>query len=210
MDAAPLAPQRNLPPSATELAVITHAPEVPPPIARRHPARVVVELDTTSELLPVSSAQKYEMWTFNGSVPGPFVRARVGDVLEVRYTNRDKNGIAHNIDFHAVTGPGGGAPALYAEENQTRIGSFALLHPGLFVYHCAAEPVATHIANGMYGLLLVEPEEVRPFARQGGPEGKVGRKARLSSDPPYVLPLRALHPLPVPRPAPRPTTRSAP
>jgi len=148
-------------PLTSETAVLTHAPNVPPPITRRHPVRLAVNLDTTSELLPVSNTHKYEMWTFNGHTPGPFVRARVGDVLEVRFTNKDKNGLAHNIDFHAVTGPGGGAPALYAEENQTRVGTFALVHPGLFVYHCSAEPVASHIANGMFGLILVEPEEVR-------------------------------------------------
>jgi plastocyanin len=81
----------------------------------------------------------------------------------VRHTNISSSGIGHNIDFHAVTGPGGGAPALYAEQNETKTGVFRMLYPGLFMYHCAAAPVPMHIANGMYGLLLVEPEQVRPF-----------------------------------------------
>jgi len=142
-------------------ATITFAPAVPPPLKRRHPAIVQVDMNTTVEKQPLSSTQKYEFWTFNGQTPGPFIRARVGDVLNINYTNHDASGMAHNIDFHAVTGPGGGAPALFVEEGQTRSAYFKLLYPGLFFYHCAAEPLASHIANGMYGLMLVEPEDVR-------------------------------------------------
>lgn len=65
----------------------------------------------------------------------------------------------HNVDFHAVCGPGGGAQVLTAETGKTASGDFRLMHPGLFVYHCAVEPVGEHMANGMYGLILVEPEE---------------------------------------------------
>lgn len=116
-----------------------------------------VELNTTSEVISVSLRHKYPAWTYNGAVPGPMIRCRVGDELEVIYTNLDKDGIGHNIDFHAVTGPGGGAPVLYAEQGETKAGVFKMLYPGAFVYHCAAAPVPMHIANGMYGLLLVEP-----------------------------------------------------
>jgi len=158
---APTATEPQLP---EERAVLTRAPAVPPPVARRHAVHLIAEINTTVDMLLLDKTNRYEMWTFNGSVPGPFIRARVGDVLEVRFANQDKNGIGHNIDFHCVTGPGGGAPALYAEEGQTRVGTFKLLHPGLFVYHCSAEPVASHIANGMYGLVLVEPEEGLPPA----------------------------------------------
>jgi hypothetical protein len=108
----------------------------------------------------MQSTDKYPFWTFNGQVPGPFIRCRVGDVLEVRHTNKSESGIGHNIDFHAVIGPGGGAPALYAELDETKTGVFKMLYPGLFIYHCAAAPVPMHIANGMYGLILVEPEGV--------------------------------------------------
>eukprot|EP00053_Salpingoeca_punica_P025317 m.16802 g.16802 ORF g.16802 m.16802 type:complete len:358 (-) comp7727_c0_seq1:1786-2859(-) len=145
-----------------ETAVLTTAPAVPPPIARQHPVRLIVEMNTTAEMKQISLNHSYPMWTFNGSVPGPFIRARVGDVLEVRYTNKDKDGIAHNIDFHAVTGPGGGAPCLLAEQNETKTGIFQMMQPGLFVYHCAAGPVPQHVQNGMYGLMLVEPREGLP------------------------------------------------
>ncbi|GLC52417.1 hypothetical protein PLESTB_000627000 [Pleodorina starrii] len=135
-----------------------NAPRVPPPISRTQPAHLILDLTTTTEELSVSPLHKYTFWTFDGRVPGPIMRARVGDVLEVRYTNKDRDGIGHNIDFHSVEGPGGGAPVLYAEEGETKVATFKLLTPGLFNYHCAAAPLPTHIANGMYGLFIVEPE----------------------------------------------------
>lgn len=153
-------PAAHLP---VEQAVITFAPEVPPPVKRDHPVRLVVNMDSTVERMQVAPRWKYDYWTFNGHTPGPFIRARQGDVLEVHYTNKDANAVGHNIDFHAVTGPGGGAPVLYAEQNETKVGVFRLLQPGCFIYHCAAAPVPTHVANGMFGLLLVEPKDVRSY-----------------------------------------------
>ncbi|KAF5969236.1 multicopper oxidase [Fusarium bulbicola] len=106
----------------------------------------------------LTSQYKYEQWTFNGTVPGPFIRAKVGDVVELSLTNKDPAGNPHNIDCHAFTGPGGGAAVTTAEEGETKVGRFKLLYPGLYVYHCAAAPVPVHIANGMYGLMYVQPE----------------------------------------------------
>ena len=141
---------------------LTFAPEVPPPLTRDHPVELLVNMYTTVETKQLSLAHKYPFWTFNRRVPGPFIRARVDDILTVNYTNKDESGMSHNIDFHAVTGPGGGAELLLAEKDETKTASFKLLHPGLFVYHCAAGPVPMHIANGMYGLLLVEPKQGLP------------------------------------------------
>ena len=141
-----------------EMAILTNAPEVPPPITRDHPALVEVPLVTTTKLSQLTSQYKYEQWTFNGTVPGPFIRARVGDVVELSLTNKDTTGNPHNIDCHAFTGPGGGAAVTTAEENETKTARFKLLNPGLYVYHCAAAPVPVHIANGMYGLMYVQPE----------------------------------------------------
>jgi FtsP/CotA-like multicopper oxidase with cupredoxin domain len=93
---------------------------------------------------------------------GPFIRCRIGDVLEIHHKNLDISGIAHNIDFHAVTGPGGGASLSYAEQDQEKVFFSRMLHPGVFIYHCAAAPVPAHIANGMYGVILVEPAEGLP------------------------------------------------
>lgn len=143
-------------------AQLTYAPDVPPPIGRRPPAIVEVHLDSSRRLMPVKGDVQYEFWTFNGHTPGPFIRARVGDTLEVHVTNSDTNGMPHNCDFHAVTGPGGGAPVLTVVKGEERVAWFKLLNPGLFLYHCAAPPVMDHIANGMYGLILVEPKNGLP------------------------------------------------
>ena len=83
---------------------------------------------------------------------------RVGDTVEVRLTNPDDSIMMHNVDFHAVTGPGGGAAATEAAPGETKGFTFKALNPGLYVYHCATAPVAHHISAGMYGLILVEPE----------------------------------------------------
>lgn len=145
-----------------EEAVLTSAPEVPPPIKRDYPVLLKIPLETITSLKQVTNMYKYEEWTFNGTTPGPFIRARVGDVVELALTNRDETGNPHNIDSHAFTGPGGGAAITTAEENETKAGRFKLLCPGLYVYHCAAAPVPVHIANGMFGLMYVEPEEGLP------------------------------------------------
>lgn len=142
----------------SEEAVETYAPDVPPPIHRFFPATVKVCLDAEHVVLPVDGDKKYEFWTFNGHVPGPFIRARVGDTLEIHMTNSDKSGKPHNIDMHCVTGPGGGATSTTVMQGDHPMSRFKLLYPGLFVYHCAAPPVMDHIANGMYGMILVEPK----------------------------------------------------
>jgi nitrite reductase (NO-forming) len=146
----------------TEMAHLTRAPEVPPPITRRTPAIVHVDL-APKEMIGtleegVGAPTQFNFRTYNGGVPGPFIRTRVGDWLDVSFTNSAENTMAHNVDFHAVTGPGGGARLLTAKPGETKRARFKLLNPGLYVYHCAAPMVTDHIANGMYGLILVEPE----------------------------------------------------
>jgi len=145
-------------PALKEKALLTMAPEVPPPIQRKEPAVVEVHLNSSVKTVEIKTGVQYKYWTFNDEVPGPFIRVRVGDVLEVHHTNTDASGMPHNVDFHAVTGPGGGAPVLTIVKGEERVAWFRMLHPGLFIYHCAAPPVMDHIANGMYGLILVEPE----------------------------------------------------
>lgn len=145
-----------------EKAVLTYAPEVPPPVLRRKPAIVEVHLDSGHQKMEMSAGVSYLFWTFNGHVPGPFIRARIGDILEMHMTNSDHTGMPHNVDLHAVTGPGGGAKVTTAVEGEEKVAWFKLLHPGLFIYHCAAPPVMDHIANGMYGLILVEPKKGLP------------------------------------------------
>ncbi len=149
-------------PKLREKAVLTHAPEVPPPITRKQPVLVEVHLQSGRKVAEIKPGVKYEYWTFNDDVPGPFIRLREGDVLEVHHTSTDTMGMPHNIDFHAVTGPGGGATVTTVVKGEERVAWFKALHPGLYVYHCAAPPVMDHIANGMYGLILVEPKKGLP------------------------------------------------
>lgn len=145
-----------------EKAILTTAPELPPHISRDYPVLLQVDLTTTAKISQLTNQYKYEKWTFNDVVPAPFIRARVGDVVEVKLTNRDPAGNPHNIDCHAFTGPGGGAAITTTEVDETKTARFKLLSPGLFLYHCAAAPVPVHIANGMYGLIYVQPEEDLP------------------------------------------------
>lgn len=150
----------------TETAVLTFAPNVPPAITRRKAAVVKVALTTEEKIGDlmegIDNGTKYKFWTFNGHVPGPFIRVRVGDTIEVTLTNSKDNGMVHNVDFHAVTGPGGGAVVTAVAPGETKTARFKMLNPGIYTYHCAAPPVPDHISNGMYGLILVEPEKGLP------------------------------------------------
>ncbi len=150
------------------IADIAHDPsDIPPPITRRTPEHVVVELETVEVEARLDERTTYPFWTFNGRVPGPFVRVRVGDTVEVHLKNNENSTMMHNVDFHAVNGPGGGAGATSSNPGETHHFTFKALNPGLYVYHCAVAPVAMHISSGMYGLILVEPEEgLKPVDRE--------------------------------------------
>jgi nitrite reductase (NO-forming) len=145
-----------------EHAQLTAPPYVPAPITRKHPTRVVVELETIEKDMELAPGVTYRMWTFGGTVPGSFIRVREGDLVEFHLKNRHDSDVPHNIDLHAVSGPGGGAKASLTMPGHQTTFEFRALHPGLYVYHCATAPVGLHVANGMYGLILVEPKEGLP------------------------------------------------
>jgi nitrite reductase (NO-forming) len=147
----------------SDIASIVRDPsELPPPVGNRGPRRVKVDLETTEVIGQLADGTTYRYWTFNDKVPGPFIRVRVGDTVEVRLKNDGDSTMMHNVDFHAVTGPGGGAKATDAGPGESRGFEFVAINPGLYVYHCAVPMAAQHIANGMYGLILVEPESGLP------------------------------------------------
>lgn len=198
-------PRAGMPAKAvTTREISRRADDLPPPIARREPQTVAIELETqevTAELMP---GVTYEYWTYNGTVPGPFIRVREGDMVQIRLRHashghdgdhhgtedvphslainampfsvvfandnhdtgdshegneHEKAGHAkHSVDLHAVLGPGGGAGLTQVQSGETRAFEFKATRPGLYVYHCASPHIPTHIANGMYGLILVEPE----------------------------------------------------
>lgn len=145
--------------SAIKPADIVRDPaDIPAPIGTRGPRHVTVDLDTVELIGQLADGTTYKYWTFNGKVPGPFVRVRVGDTVEVHLHNDAHSKMMHNVDFHAVLGPGGGAKATESMPGESRGFQFTPEHPGIYVYHCAAMMAAQHISNGMYGLILVEPE----------------------------------------------------
>jgi nitrite reductase (NO-forming) len=142
-----------------EAPQIAHDPSiVGTPVGKRGPQKVTVDLLTTEVEGRLGDNSTYRFWTFNNKVPGPFIRVRVGDTVTVNVSNAKDSTHIHSVDFHAVTGPGGGAAVTQVPPGQTKSFSFKARHPGLFVYHCATPMVAQHITNGMYGMILVEPE----------------------------------------------------
>ncbi|MBX7147660.1 nitrite reductase, copper-containing [bacterium] len=143
-------------------AEITSAPAVPAPIKRDHPAKLVVHLEVKEVTKPIADGVEYTFWTFGGDVPGKFIRVRQGDTVEFHLQNHPDNKMPHNIDLHAVTGPGGGAASSFTAPGHESQFTFKALNQGLYVYHCATAPVGMHIANGMYGLILVEPPQGLP------------------------------------------------
>jgi nitrite reductase (NO-forming) len=160
--AAPMPATVATPALETIKAEPTHAPAVPPPTGRDHAAKVVVELEVREVVREIADGVKYTFWTFGGQVPGRFIRVREGDTVEFHLQNHPDNKMPHNIDLHAVTGPGGGATSSFtAPGHQTQF-TFTALNSGLYVYHCATAPVGMHVGNGMYGLIYVEPRHPLP------------------------------------------------
>lgn len=165
-------------------AELTAPPKVPPAITRKEPAVVQVEMETVEKKGVLAEGVEYTFWTYDGTVPGPMVRVRQGDTLEFTLKNRADSTMPHSIDLHAVTGPGGGAVMTQTAPGGKTGFTFKALNPGIYVYHCATPVHAEHIANGMYGLILVEPEEGLPavdreyYVMQGEfyTKGKLGEK----------------------------------
>eukprot|EP01090_Pellita_catalonica_P016740 TRINITY_DN4882_c0_g4_i3.p1 TRINITY_DN4882_c0_g4~~TRINITY_DN4882_c0_g4_i3.p1 ORF type:complete len:493 (-),score=111.56 TRINITY_DN4882_c0_g4_i3:6204-7610(-) len=151
--------------SASDIAVkgtieaeLTAPPYVPASVGNRSAKKLLVNMEILEKEGTMTDGVEYVYWTFGGSVPGSFIRTRVGDEVEFTLSNHPDNRLPHNIDLHAVTGPGGGATSSFVAPGHEKTFSFKTLNPGLYVYHCATAPVGMHIANGMYGLILVEPE----------------------------------------------------
>lgn len=166
------------------LAELTAPPLVPTPIGKRKAKKLIVDMEIVELEGTMADGVSYMYWTFDGTVPGSFIRTRVGDEIEFHLKNHPDNKLPHNIDLHAVNGPGGGAASSLVAPGHETVFSFKVLNPGIYVYHCATAPVGMHIANGMYGLILVEPEGGLPpvdreyYIMQGDfyTEGKYGEK----------------------------------
>ena len=145
-----------------EVATLAFAPDVPPPITRNYATKVIVHLEVREMEGRLADGVMFTFWTFGGKVPGKFIRIREGDFVEFHLDNHPDNKMPHNIDLHAVNGPGGGAASSLTAPGHSSMFTFKALNPGLYVYHCATAPVAMHVGNGMYGLILVEPKKGLP------------------------------------------------
>ena len=139
------------------VSIVKNPADLPGPIGNRGPELVQFELIGQEVVGQLADGASFTYFTFNGTVPGPMLRARVGDTIEITLTNETSSSFIHSVDLHAVTGPGGGAVYTQTEPGETRVFNFEALKPGIYVYHCATPSVAHHIANGMYGLILIEP-----------------------------------------------------
>lgn len=140
------------------LDIVQDPTAVGTPVGTRGPEHVTVDLVTTEVVGQLADGATYRYWTFNDKVPGPFIRVRESDTVTLNMANAEDSAHIHSIDLHAVTGPGGGAAVTQAAPGETKSFTFKALQPGLYVYHCATPMVAQHITNGMYGMILVEPE----------------------------------------------------
>ena len=189
---------------ASDAADVVRDPaDLPGPIGQRAPKVVKVDLETVELIGKLDDGTTYTYWTFGSKIPGPFVRVRVGDTVEVHLKNAADSVMAHSVDFHAATGPGGGAHATQTDPGNETVVTFKALKPGIYVYHCATPSVAHHITSGMYGLILVEPEgglpqvdrefyvmqgelyTVEPFGTQG--EMEMDYDKLISERPEYFL-----------------------
>lgn len=138
--------------------IVHHPADIPDPIGSREPETVRVALEAVEVVGQLADGATYSYFTFNGSVPGPMIRVRVGDTVELTLANSGDSHFPHSIDLHAVNGPGGGHKYTQTNPGEEKTFTFTALAPGLYVYHCATPSVPHHITNGMYGLILVEPE----------------------------------------------------
>lgn len=136
--------------------------DIPAPITRTEPATVDVEIETREPVAEIEPGVTFPFMTFNDRVPGPFIRTRVGDTVDLTIRNHPDNSVVHNVDFHACRGPGGGAGATTVGPGEETRLRFTVTYPGAFIYHCAVANVDYHISSGMFGIILVEPAAGSP------------------------------------------------
>jgi nitrite reductase (NO-forming) len=160
---------------------------------------VNVELVASETTQTIAEGVDYQVWTFNGTAPGPVIRVEVGDTVHFTLRNDSSLGLSHSIDFHAAQTPWDVNYQPVAP-GETIEFDWVARFPGVFMYHCGVPPVLHHIANGMYGAIIVEPEGLEP-AREyvlvsselyvsDEPEGEtyVGDEAKMTAaEPSYVV-----------------------
>lgn len=169
--------------------------KVPSPINRKNPELVKISMTTKEVISEVAPGIFNNYWTYDNQVPGPMLRVRDGDTVELTLANDKSSLHEHNIDLHAVTGPGGGATVTKVKPGETKTFTWKALQPGLYIYHCATSNVSVHNSHGQYGLILVEPKEGLPkvdkefYVVQGElyTQGGIGKKGLILFDPKTLL-----------------------
>lgn len=147
------------PAHSTSVPNVARNPAIlPPPITRTEPTTVKITLTTKEVAAQLADGATYDFWTFDGTVPGPMLRVMEGDTVELTLVNPATSKTSHNIDLHAVNGPGGGAAVTNVAPGESKTMMFKALNAGVYVYHCAFTPPMHHIAQGMYGAIVVEPK----------------------------------------------------
>lgn len=136
--------------------------DIPPPTMRTQSQTVHIDIEAEEVITDIGPGVTFNHWTFDGTIPGPMLRVREGDTVVLTLSNNKSSLHNHNIDLHAVTGPGGGAVVTDVAPGESKTVTFKAQNPGLFVYHCAHTNPAQHMAHGMYGMILVEPKDGLP------------------------------------------------
>ena len=177
--------------------------EIPSTIQYAADGAVEIEMTTKEVIGEMADGITFNYWTYDGTVAGPFLRVREGDTVRLTLHNDATSLHPHNVDLHAVTGPGGGGAATIVGPGESKTITFKALNAGLFVYHCAYSSASSHMTHGMYGLILVEPKGGLPpvdkeyYVMQGEfySSGALGREglqlfdanAMLDSKPQYIV-----------------------
>jgi nitrite reductase (NO-forming) len=159
--ATPAPDEPTLPPLPEHLPRVP-MPEVAPPVNRKKPEFVVVKLEAKPVTGLLADGVGYKYWTYNGTVPGPMIRVRQGDIVEVVLKNSPESPVSHSIDSHGVLGPGGGGKVTQTPPGATSVFQFQATKSGVYIYHCATPMIPYHLAHGMYGLMVVEPPDGWP------------------------------------------------
>jgi nitrite reductase (NO-forming) len=152
-----------LAPAAADAVSIAMDPAaVPKPLGNRAPQLVKYQIETVELEGKLDDGTTFTYWTFARKVPGPMLRVKKGDTVQLTLSNHASSKAIHSIDLHAVTGGMGGGAHTQVAPGEARTVTFKALNPGLYVYHCATPSVPHHISAGMYGMILVEPPEGLP------------------------------------------------
>jgi len=136
--------------------------ELPDPVDWDEPRTHEFEMTTTEVTAEIEPGVTFDYMTFDDRIPGPMVRVRRGDTVNLTLHSDEDNTMPHNIDFHAVYGPGGGAEDTTITPGESATIAFKAMYPGVHVYHCAVPNLDQHISAGMYGAIVVEPEDGLP------------------------------------------------